>query len=76
MLRGSRAQEQKSQTHSVERDLALAPGSMGEKAAAVTAKHSCQERQLPTPAVTQRALWHMHGSLWEREIGQGELPHP
>lgn len=53
MLRGSRAQEQKSQTQSVDKDPALAPGSMGEKAAAVTVKHSCQERQLPTPAVIQ-----------------------
>lgn len=52
-MRGRRTQEQKSQTHSVERDSALAPGSVGEKAAAVTVKHSCQERQLPTPAVIQ-----------------------
>lgn len=44
---------EKPDTQCGKRDPALTPGSMGEKAAAVTVKHSCQERQLPTPAVTQ-----------------------
>lgn len=63
VLKGNRTREQKSQTHSVERDPALAPGSLGEKAAPVTVKHSCKERQLPTPAVIQWALWDMHSPM-------------
>lgn len=76
VLRGSRTQEQKSQTHNVERDPALAPESMEEKAAPVTVKHSCKERHLPTPAVIQWALWHRHSSLWKREQGKGNCPPP
>lgn len=49
----------------VDRDPPLALGSTGEKAAAAAVKHPWQERQLPTPARTQKALWHLHSSLWE-----------
>lgn len=49
--------------HIVAWDPALAPTSNGEKAAAPAVR---QERQLPTPAGIQGALWHLHGSLWER----------